>query len=31
LVNTIHQITLTRIDDDGLVRFDFENEKVALI
>ena len=31
LVNTIHQITLTTIDDDGLVRFDFENEKVALI
>lgn len=31
LVNTIHQITLTTIDDDGLVRFDFENEKAALI
>lgn len=31
LVNTIHQITLTTIDDDGLVRFDFENKKVALI
>ena len=26
LVNTIHEITLTKIDEDGLVRFDFVNE-----
>ncbi|NVK51625.1 MAG: tRNA (N(6)-L-threonylcarbamoyladenosine(37)-C(2))-methylthiotransferase MtaB [Flavobacteriaceae bacterium] len=26
LVNTIHKITLTKIDEDGLVRFDFVNE-----
>ena len=25
LVNTIHQVNLTNIDDDGLVRFEFEN------
>ncbi|MFL9843787.1 tRNA (N(6)-L-threonylcarbamoyladenosine(37)-C(2))-methylthiotransferase MtaB [Flavobacterium rhizosphaerae] len=25
LVNTLHQINLTKIDDDGLVRFDFVN------
>lgn len=25
LVNTLHQVTLTKIDDDGLVRFDFVN------
>ncbi|OIQ22920.1 tRNA (N(6)-L-threonylcarbamoyladenosine(37)-C(2))-methylthiotransferase MtaB [Lacinutrix sp. MedPE-SW] len=25
LVNTIHQVNLTKIDDDGLVRFEFEN------
>ena len=25
LVNTIHQVKLTTIDDDGLVRFEFEN------
>ncbi|WP_299114472.1 tRNA (N(6)-L-threonylcarbamoyladenosine(37)-C(2))-methylthiotransferase MtaB [uncultured Winogradskyella sp.] len=25
LVNTIHKIKLTKIDDDGLVRFDFKN------
>jgi len=25
LVNTIHKVILTRIDDDGLVRFDFIN------
>jgi len=24
LVNTIHEVTLTKIDDDGLVRFEFE-------
>jgi threonylcarbamoyladenosine tRNA methylthiotransferase MtaB len=28
LVNTIHKITLTTIDEDGLVRFDFVNEPV---
>ncbi|MDG1812228.1 MAG: tRNA (N(6)-L-threonylcarbamoyladenosine(37)-C(2))-methylthiotransferase MtaB [Polaribacter sp.] len=28
LVNTIHEITLTTIDEDGLVRFDFVNETV---
>ena len=28
LVNTLHEITLTEIDDDGLVRFHFVNEKV---
>jgi len=27
-VNTIHEITLTTIDEDGLVRFDFVNETV---
>ncbi|MCL4115444.1 UNVERIFIED_CONTAM: hypothetical protein GTU68_006680 [Idotea baltica] len=26
LVNTLHQIELTKIDDDGLVRFEFVNE-----
>ena len=31
LVNTLHTITLTEIDEDGLVRFNFENEKAALI
>ena len=25
LVNTLHQVKLTHIDEDGLVRFDFEN------
>lgn len=32
LVNTLHQITLTHIDEDGLVRFEFVNaltEKIA--
>ncbi|WP_298519408.1 tRNA (N(6)-L-threonylcarbamoyladenosine(37)-C(2))-methylthiotransferase MtaB [uncultured Kordia sp.] len=29
LVNTLHQVTLTKIDDDGMVRFDFVDEKVA--
>lgn len=28
LVNTLHDITLTEIDVDGLVRFDFVNEEV---
>lgn len=27
-VNTLHTITLTNIDEDGLVRFEFVNEKV---
>ncbi|MCF7568564.1 tRNA (N(6)-L-threonylcarbamoyladenosine(37)-C(2))-methylthiotransferase MtaB [Sabulilitoribacter arenilitoris] len=26
LVNTLHEVELTKIDDDGLVRFEFENE-----
>ena len=30
LINTLHTITLTNIDDDGLVRFDFIEAKVAL-
>ncbi|MBC8754497.1 tRNA (N(6)-L-threonylcarbamoyladenosine(37)-C(2))-methylthiotransferase MtaB [Kordia sp. YSTF-M3] len=29
LVNTLQEITLTKIDDDGIVRFDFVNEIVA--
>ena len=29
LVNTIHKIELTKIDDDGLVRFDFIKELIA--
>nr|WP_322626414.1 tRNA (N(6)-L-threonylcarbamoyladenosine(37)-C(2))-methylthiotransferase MtaB [uncultured Flavobacterium sp.] len=28
LVNTLHDVTLTKIDEDGLVRFDFVNEPV---
>ncbi len=28
LVNTIHHITLTEIDEDGLVRFEYENENL---
>src|SRR5690606_38933462 len=28
LVNTLHDITLTKIDEDGLVRFDFAKELV---
>lgn len=28
LVNTLHEVTLTKIDEDGLVRFDFVNEPV---
>ncbi|TDQ23819.1 tRNA (N(6)-L-threonylcarbamoyladenosine(37)-C(2))-methylthiotransferase MtaB [Tenacibaculum caenipelagi] len=28
LVNTLHKVTLTKIDEDGLVRFDFVNAKV---
>ncbi len=30
LINTLHTITLTKIDEDGLVRFDFIEDKVAL-
>ena len=30
LVNTLHQIELTSIDEDGLVRFEFASEKVAV-
>ncbi|RNL74426.1 tRNA (N(6)-L-threonylcarbamoyladenosine(37)-C(2))-methylthiotransferase MtaB [Sinomicrobium pectinilyticum] len=29
LVNTLHTIVLTEIDEDGLVRFDFVNEEVC--
>jgi threonylcarbamoyladenosine tRNA methylthiotransferase MtaB len=29
LVNTLHEVTLTKIDEDGLVRFDFVEEKVT--
>ena len=29
LVNTLHEVTLTKIDDDGMVRFDFVNEMAA--
>ena len=29
LVNTLHPITLTKIDDDGLVRFDFIEKEVS--
>lgn len=28
LVNTLHEVTLTKIDEDGLVRFDFVEERV---
>ena len=30
LVNTLHQIELTSIDEDGMVRFEFSSEKVAV-
>ena len=30
LVNTLHEVTLSKIDEDGLVRFDFVKESVAL-
>ena len=30
LVNTLHEVTLTKIDEDGLVRFDFVEETVSL-
>ena len=29
LVNTIHPITLTTIDEDGLVRFNFMNQSIT--
>jgi threonylcarbamoyladenosine tRNA methylthiotransferase MtaB len=29
LVNTLHEVTLTKIDEDGLVRFDFVKEKAT--
>jgi len=29
LVNTLHKVSLTKIDDDGMVRFDFVDETVA--
>jgi threonylcarbamoyladenosine tRNA methylthiotransferase MtaB len=29
LVNTLHEVELTKIDGDGLVRFEFVNQKVA--
>jgi len=31
LINTIHKIRLTTIDEDGLVRFDFVKEKATLV
>jgi threonylcarbamoyladenosine tRNA methylthiotransferase MtaB len=30
LVNTLHTITLTEIDEDGLVRFDFQKESISI-
>ncbi len=30
LVNTLHNVVLSKIDDDGLVRFNFVNDTVAL-
>ncbi|WP_288955635.1 tRNA (N(6)-L-threonylcarbamoyladenosine(37)-C(2))-methylthiotransferase MtaB [uncultured Polaribacter sp.] len=30
LVNTLHKITLKEIDEDGLVRFDFINDKITI-
>jgi threonylcarbamoyladenosine tRNA methylthiotransferase MtaB len=30
LVNTLHEVTLTEIDEDGLVRFDFVKESVSI-
>jgi threonylcarbamoyladenosine tRNA methylthiotransferase MtaB len=29
LVNTLHPITLTEIDEDGVVRFEFTTKKVS--
>ena len=31
LINTLHEVTLTKIDDDGLVRFEFENKTAITI
>lgn len=31
LVNTLHEVTLTKIDEDGLVRFDFVKQKQIAI
>ncbi|MFY0631239.1 MAG: tRNA (N(6)-L-threonylcarbamoyladenosine(37)-C(2))-methylthiotransferase MtaB [Flavobacteriaceae bacterium] len=30
LVNTLHEVTLTKIDEDGLVRFDFVKDKMIV-
>jgi threonylcarbamoyladenosine tRNA methylthiotransferase MtaB len=30
LVNTLHSITLTEIDEDGLVRFDFVKSAITI-
>jgi threonylcarbamoyladenosine tRNA methylthiotransferase MtaB len=30
LVNTLHEVTLTKIDEDGIVRFDFVREAVLI-
>ncbi len=30
LVNTLHEVTLTKIDQDGLVRFEFVNESLVV-
>jgi threonylcarbamoyladenosine tRNA methylthiotransferase MtaB len=30
LVNTLHAITLTEIDEDGLVRFDFVKDTISI-
>jgi hypothetical protein len=30
LCNTLHDIVLTRIDEEGMVRFDFVNAEVML-
>ena len=29
LVNTLHEVTLTKIDEDGLVRFDFVKSEMT--
>ena len=28
--NTLHEVTLTKIDEDGLVRFDFVKENLTV-
>jgi len=30
LVNTLHEVTLTKIDEDGMVRFDFIKESITI-